>query len=179
MKILARLSNLVSRLGQTTFTITTDCNPADLERFIDKDLTVELKVKRKKRSLEANAKFWACLQELADAFGEKTDELYQKELEAYGKSDMIYILPDAVEDFKQSWVYDHHGHVRDIGTTDIVGADGSVTTMEILICYYGSHTYNSKEFARLLQGVIDDMDNAGIPSYEMRMILKDLNDTDN
>lgn len=56
MKLRAVISDLTRKFKETTFTVKADCNPADLESLQGKDLDIEIKVHRKHRSLQANAK---------------------------------------------------------------------------------------------------------------------------
>lgn len=46
-----------------------------------------------------------------------------------------------------------------------------------VLCYFGSSTYNSKEFGLLLNDIIEDMKAMGIPlptSEEMQIALKEV-----
>ena len=46
-----------------------------------------------------------------------------------------------------------------------------------MLCFYGSSTYNTEEFARLLNGVIDDMHDMQLetpPDAEMRALLEQM-----
>lgn len=180
LRIRAKISNLVKRFKESSFTVTTDCNPEDLEQFLDCDLEIELKVHRKKRSLDANAKLWACLTELASVLHFKTWDMYLTELIAYSpKFTQISIVPEALQDFKKEW-----RAVDVVGTKEVpvkytdpdTGYPVETTQTRLIVnCYYGSHNLDSKEFSVLLNGVIQDCDAAGIPSYEMRRLLKEIN----
>ena len=46
-----------------------------------------------------------------------------------------------------------------------------------LLCFFGSSTYSSSEFSKLLEGVINDMKDLGLmppPSSDMRRALEEL-----
>lgn len=111
-----------------------------------KVLQVQINVKRKKRSLDANAYLWVLLGELARVLHTDKDELYLQMLERYGVYTHIVVKPQAVEKVKAEWKA-----VRELGPVTINGQTGIQ-----LQCYFGSHTYDSKEFSRLLDGVIDE-----------------------
>lgn len=123
--------------------------PEALEQFIDKELEITIKPYRKKRSLDANAFLWACLGEMAAALRTDTWSMYLYMLERYGKYTYILINPDAVETMQKMW-----------RETKIVGEQGGMVQM---LCYFGSSTYNTKEFSRLLDGVVVEMKQMNIP----------------
>lgn len=117
------------------------------ERLSDgKSLQVEIDVKRKKRSLNANAYLWTLLGKMADVLKTDKDSLYIEMLSRYGVFTHIVVKPHAVERVKQEW-----RTVRELGQVTINGQQGIQ-----LQCYFGSHCYNSKEFSVLLDGVIDE-----------------------
>lgn len=111
-----------------------------------KVLQVQINIKRKKRSLDANAYLWVLLGELARVLHTDKDELYLQMLERYGVYTHIVVKSQAVEKVKAEWKA-----VRELGPVTINGQTGIQ-----LQCYFGSHTYDSKEFSRLLDGVIDE-----------------------
>lgn len=109
------------------------------EKYKDKEIDIEFKTHRKKRSLDANAYMWVLLGEMARVLETDKDSIYLKELERYGVYDVINIPVEADFDkFKQSWRL-----CREIG---IVFVD-DIPYRQVM-CFYGSHTYDSNEFPR-------------------------------
>lgn len=125
----------------------TEGNAEDIETLSEKDLTIELKQYRKSRSLNANAMLWACLGEISAVLGTNKWDLYLQALKNYGQYTMIEIEPEALQKFKSIY-----RECEDVGAHLVNGRE-----MRQVLCYYGSSTYNTAEFARLLDGVIDDM----------------------
>ena len=123
------------------------------ERYLDVPVKVEIKKYKEKRSDEANRMFWACISDLADALQIDNWEMYLREIKKYGKYTSLFIRKDALEDFKKMW--------REV---EIVGEKKDKDGTEYLevLCFYGSSKYDSKEFARLLSGVIEDMKDVGL-----------------
>lgn len=117
-----------------------------------KELEVQVAVKRKKRSLNANAALWALLGEMAGVLHTSKDELYLEMLDRYGVFTHVVVKPQAVDRVKQEW-----RTVRELGPVTINGTTGIQ-----LQCYFGSHTYNTLEFSRLLDGVISEAKEIGI-----------------
>ena len=136
----------------------TNGNLEDIEKLKGKDLTIGLSRYRKKRSVDANAFLWKCLGDMAAVLGVTAWDMYLYSLERYGKYTYIQILESAYEDLKRMW-----------RETKVVGDFMSVNPitgdrekyLEVL-CFFGSSTYNSKEFSRLLEGVISDMEQMGL-----------------
>ena len=121
---------------------------ARLEELQDKELKCTLVQWRKHRSKDANALLWACFGKMAATLGGDKEDYYLQALRKYGKFTMLSVKPEAYDYFKQTW-----------RTCEIVGERNG---MYDVLCYFGSSTYNTKEFAVLLDGVIEDMKAAGI-----------------
>lgn len=177
LKLRARIKELTAA---GDIRLETNADPAEAEKYKDKDLDVEVKVHRNHRSLDANACLWACLGELAGALGFSNWDMYLIELKAYGQFSQVKVWAEALPDLKRHWreievVADREVEVR---TQDAAGYPMTEERTEYIVnCYYGSHTYNTKEFSRLLSGVIEDMKAAGLtppPSQEMRRMLREM-----
>lgn len=126
----------------------------DVSSLLGVDLRLEAKKWREKRSLEANRLLWACLGEIASAL--KTDDwsVYLMMLERYGVKTYGVFNPKAIDTVKAS--------VRtyiDLGEIEVNGQKGH----QLLICF-GSSTYDTKQFSRLLDGVISEMEEMGLPT---------------
>lgn len=117
-----------------------------------KTLTVEIKVKRKRRSLDANAFLWEVLADMAAKLKTSKDELYLIMLERYGVFDHYIVKPVAVDRVKRQYKV-----VRDLGKVTVNG----VTGIQLQV-YPGSSTYDSKEFSVLLDGVLSEAKEMGL-----------------
>lgn len=115
-------------------------------------LDVEIKVHRNRRSLNANAYLWVLLGKLADVLHTNKDDLYLLMLERYGVFTHIIVKPEAVERVKAEW-----RTVRELGK----GRVGNLEGVQ-LQCYFGSSTYNTKEMATLIDGVVSECRDVGI-----------------
>lgn len=109
---------------------------------------------KESRSLDANKLLWACIGKLAAAMRADKWDIYLLMLKRYGKYTYICVKPEAVESIKKQW-----REVEEIGEIDINGQ-----TATQLLCYYGSSTLDTQEFSVLLDGVISEMKEAGIPT---------------
>jgi hypothetical protein len=127
---------------------------SDLKEIIakGKELLVEIKQYRHNRSLDANAYMWVLLSKMADVLHTSKDELYLEMLGRYGVFTHIVVKPNVVDRVKQEW-----RTVRELGEVKINGQIGVQ-----LQCYFGSSTYDTKEFSVLLEGVISEAKEIGV-----------------
>ena len=156
MKLRGRIKNIAKDLitGQCDVTVTlTEGAAGDVAALADKDLSIEMKQWRNGRSLDANALLWACIGDMVKALGGDKWEYYIRALREHGQYTLIQIKPDALEKFKKMY-----RECEVIGSRIIDGNE-----MLQVLCYYGSSTYDTKEFSVLLDGVLQDMRQAGIP----------------
>lgn len=154
MQIRAKLND-VSRAQSGRYLISLEvieANMGELEKYQDKELALELKQWREKRSLNANALLWACINDITNAFGGDKWNVYLQMLRKYGQYTFIEMPEAALPKFKKMY-----------RECDVVGSryTDSGDMLQVL-CYYGSSTYDTKEFSVLLDGVIDDMKAAGL-----------------
>ena len=122
---------------------------------------------REKRSLDANALLWACLSDIANAMTPPADkwDVYLIMLKRYGKFTYICVKPNVVEAVKAQW--------RECEVVGEVNINGQKAVQ--MLCYFGSSTYDTKEFSRLLDGVISEMKEMGLEapaSEDMRRALE-------
>lgn len=126
----------------------------------DKNLDLELKTHREKRSLNANAYFWVLLGKMATKLKTSQNELHNIMLARYGYIEIIEGNPVTVplrEDIDPNKLEGIHlkstGHI----TTNSKG--------KRFINYFlmrGSHTFNTEEMAHLIDGVISEAQELGI-----------------
>ena len=124
----------------------------DIDKYIDKTVDVEIKVHREKRSLDANAYLWVLLQKIAEVVKSTKDEVYLQMIKRYGQfAPMICPLSKA-DAIKRTF-----RNTEDIGEIEINGKKGFQ-----FLGYPGSHTYDTKEMATLIDGVVSECKELGI-----------------
>lgn len=131
----------------------------------EEKLNIKVTKYRKKRSVDANALLWSCLGQIAAVLEADKWDVYLQMLKRYGKFEHIYAKPKAVEALKAQW-----REIEVVGKKDIDGKE-----MYQILCYFGSSTYDTKEFSVLLDGVISEMKEIGLEtptSEEMRRSLE-------
>ncbi len=132
-------------------------------------LSLEIKRYRRKRSLDANAYYWVLCTKLARVLQVSNQEIHNQMLRRYGQPEIFegkaafITIPDAEPaEKKVNNAMDYHlqptSQVRE-------GLDGVVYRTYKLL--RGSHTYNTEEMARLIDGLISECKDAGIPDAEI------------
>lgn len=107
---------------------------------------------RKKRSLDANGMLWACLGEIAAHLRADKWDIYLLMLKRYGKFTHIIVKENVVDAVKAQW--------RETEVVGEITVNGQKAVQ--MLCYFGSSTYNTKEFSVLLDGVISEMKEMGL-----------------
>lgn len=132
-------------------------------------LNISISAYRGKRSLDANATLWYCLSEIAGALGADKWDIYLEALKRYGKFTHIVVKETAVEAVRKQW-----RECEDMGKAWVIGEQGKPVEGVQMLCYYGSSTYNTEEFSKLLNGVISEMVEMGLEPPASREVEKAL-----
>lgn len=123
---------------------------------IDKDQEIE--VKRKKRSKNANSYYWTLLQQLCQEMNLDVIQEYRRRVKELGIFRQWEIDTENVSTFETMWcktgVAWFTEKVEEIGEKTIINA------------YYGSSSYNSKQFSRLLDNLVQDCRSVGVKTLE-------------
>lgn len=135
-------------------------------------LNIELKKYRKHRSLDANAYFWKLLTELCELVGIDTVEEYKRRVKELGIFRQFKIEKDNIKTFEKMWTAQGIAWFCEVADTTYIGN----TEFKIINAYYGSSSYNSKQMARLIDGVVQDCKEYEIetkPRAEIDSLLKE------
>lgn len=126
----------------------------------DREKIFEIKEKKAKRTLTQNAYYWVLLHELAKALKIDNDTAHKMMLERYGVYEVISVQSgiDLTGYFK---------YFDEIGSGTVNGKQ--FTHYKI---FKGSSQMDSKEFAVLLDGLISDCEELGIPTFTREEIAK-------
>ena len=137
---------------------------------------LNIKVFRKKRSLDANAKLWALLSDLSVVLRIPPEEIYQGYIpDVGGNYRIIPVKPEDIPEWEKDWCRGHIGRmVDDMGpciSKDLAGYHN-------LKLYRGSSEYDSATFSRLLELVMQDCRQLGIETLSEReksLLLEGIN----
>lgn len=143
-----------------------DANPTEeLQTLMNENLDIKIGKHRERRSLNANRLLWECIRQIAVEMRTDKWSVYLKLLRDYGEYTYICVPPGAVPMVRRQW-----RECEEIGEIDIHGRKAVQ-----MICYYGSSTYDSKQFSVLLDGTKTEMEQIGLtppPSEHMRRVIE-------
>lgn len=121
-----------------------------LDDYKDKDLDIEIKEHKEKRSLNANALLWKLCNELGNRLRISKEEVYLNALRHYGQSEIVSVETSVN-------VKGYFKYYDEIGTGTVKGKD--FTHYKV---YKGSSEYNTSEMSVLLDGVVGEAKEQGI-----------------
>lgn len=129
------------------------------DKLRDKDVEVEVKQFRQKRSLDASAFCWALCRDIGQALYPPLakEEVYRHAIRAVGVYEPLPIREDALERFSEIWSGKGTGWFVDVVD------DSKLKGYKRVNAYFGTSTYNSKEMSTLIDYLVDDAEQMGLP----------------
>lgn len=115
-------------------------------------LTIQAKPFRKKRSLNANAYAWKLITNIADALRASKDEIYLKMLKRYGQSELISVISNIR-------IGDYVKYYEQAGESTLNGK-----LFKHYRVYKGSSEFDTREMAVLIDGIVSEAKELGIPT---------------
>ena len=131
-----------------------------IKGLMNRQYTLEIKQFRKKRSLDANQKLWALINEMSTILKLTPEEIYQGYIPDVGNNYRVFpVKPEDINEFAADWCNGHIGRmVEDMGPCRLRDLRG----YHNLRCYKGSSEYDTHTFSRLLNLVMQDCRQLGI-----------------
>jgi len=176
MKIKAQsIRVMISLGGQVEYIITSkDLPKAEIDELTQltvngKELSVEIKPYRKKRSLDANAYCWVLCQKLSEKLNCTKEDVYKEAIRKAGQFDFIAVTETATEQFIKAWQSKGLGWYAEASESKIDGC-------KKVMVYYGSSVYDSKEMAHLIDYIVSECKEQGIetlPPWEVERLKKE------
>lgn len=133
-----------------------------LDLNLEKDYTIEIKVTRQKRSLDANALFWKLISKLGEKLNKSDDEVYREIIRDNGVFEIVPIREDAIETWVRNWSY--RGKDRKVNgwICEDLGECRNIPGYHYIKSYFGSSSYDTKQMSRLIDAVIRECKDHGI-----------------
>jgi hypothetical protein len=159
IELLYKQNNLVIPVNKGDFnavhSLLTDLGTIDPK----KDYEVSISLKKKKRSLDANAYLWTLLGKLGSAVTPplSKERVYQKYIKDFGVYQIVPIREDAILRWCVIWENQGLGWL-----CEDMGECKNTKGYHNILCYYGSSTYTTKEMSRLIDAVVEDCREMGI-----------------
>lgn len=127
----------------------------ELENIKDNKKLYRFEPYKEKRSNQANKYFWELLGQLCLEMGLDTIEEYKKRVRQLGVFRYWEIDKNNVATFNKMWSENGIAWFTDIVDIAETGKIG-------INAYYGSSSYNTKQMAKLIDGVVQDCKSIGI-----------------
>lgn len=120
---------------------------------IDKnaDYSIEIKRKRRKRSLDANAYAWVLIKKLAETLRESMTIVYRRIIADMSVFQIVPIRKDAVPKWVDIWTHKGLGWI-----CEDMGECKNTPGYHNIKCHYGSSTFDSKEMSLFIDLVIQE-----------------------
>lgn len=124
----------------------------------DRLYVAELKEKRKKRSLDANAYFWVLAGKLGAKLGISPEEVYRQYIRDVADNYVIQpVRPDMLERWDRIWCVGHLGRM-----TEDMGPCRTISGYNNVRCFFGSSDYDTVQMSRLINLIVEDCKAQGI-----------------
>lgn len=126
----------------------------------DREKLYEVREHKQKRSLTANAYFWVLVNEIANVTKQSKDEIHLQMLKEYGQNEVFSIRSDI--DVSRYLKY-----YEEIGKGKVNGKE--FTHYRV---FKGSSEMDSREMAILIDGVVQEAEQLGIPTLTPNEIAR-------
>ena len=147
--------------GKYIITAEVEGDPRALfDRLKDVAIDIDIKKHSEKRSLDANAFCWALCSDIGKALRPPLpkEEVYRNAIKGLGKYDLYLSKEESAEEFSTAW--------SKIGTgwfVEKAGESKEHPGFVWMFAYKGSSCYDSKEMSVLIDGLVDDAEQMGLP----------------
>jgi hypothetical protein len=156
--MIGHLKDLTRNMDGTynlTVTVNGDCR-AVWDEYREKEVDVEIKRHRQKRSLDANAYCWTIINKIAEKMRIDKAEVYRESIRAIGgTSEIVCIQDKAVESLRRGWEKHGIGWQTETMPSKIPGCTN-------VVLYYGSSTYDKAQMQRLTELIVNECEAQGI-----------------
>lgn len=158
--MVGKLQNLtVNRDGTQNITIRLNTDFRETyDELKDMDINVVIKKYAKQRSLDASARAWVLIDQIAEKTGAKKYEVYRHAIkEIGGVSDIVCVQERAVDMLCRNWQEHGQGWMTEVNDSKLPGCKN-------VTLWYGSSVYNTKQMSTLIDSLIQDAEALGIPT---------------
>jgi len=156
--------------GKTEYILTSQDRPTpELNDLADKELSVEIKPYRARRSLDANSYCWVLCQKLSEKLNCTKEDIYKEAIRKAGQFDFIAVTESAADQFLKAWQSKGLGWYAEALESKIEGC-------KKIMVYYGSSVYDSKEMAHLIDYIVSECKELGIETMTPAEISRMMNE---
>lgn len=133
------------------------------------EVSIEIKKAAKKRSRDANAFAWVLIDGIAEKMHITKTEVYKAAIrEIGGVSETVCVQDKAVDRLREGWEKNGIGWQTETMPSKLAGCTN-------VVLYYGSSTYDTQQMSRLIDLLIQEAEQLGLPTMsakeEARLLL--------
>lgn len=126
----------------------------------DKEKIFEIKERKAKRTLTQNAYYWVLVNELANCLRKSKEEVHFDMLKDYSQVELITVKSNVdIKGFVRYYEFEREANISEV-------------KFNVYKVYKGSSEMNKKEFSVLLEGIIQEAKQQGIPTLTKNEIEK-------
>lgn len=134
---------------------------------ITKDIEFKMQVKRRKRSLDANAYMWQLCGEIARMIHSTRGEVYKLAIKEAGVSELHLVRDDAVDTMLERWNRLGLGYIAEVAYKSQKNPGSTA-----VIFWYGSSAYDTREMAHLIDFIVREAKELGIETLTPSEIMQ-------
>jgi hypothetical protein len=124
----------------------------------------EITLRSKRRTVNANAYAWTMMGQLAAKLRMKTADVYRQYVQNIGdNTDVVLVREDRMDAWDDAWCAGHIGRM-----TEDLGRSRRYPDYHNVRVYYGSSDYDRDQMAHLLDMIVADCNEQGIPTVTER-----------
>lgn len=120
-----------------------------------KQLSVEIKLYKQKRSLDANSYCWVLCQKIAEVIRSTKELVYQSAIRDVGQFEMLAVQESAAEQFINVWNSRGLGWYAEEMGSKIHGC-------KKIVAYYGSSCYDTHAMSVLIDYIVSEAKSIGV-----------------
>lgn len=149
----------MNRDGTQNITITVQANfREEFDELADKEINVEIKRYNKNRSLDLNSYCWVIIDKIAEKTKIKKTEVYRNAIkEIGGVSTIVCVKDEAADALCKNWSEHGTGWITEQTKSKIPGCTN-------VTLWYGSSVYDVKQMSALVDSLLQDANELGIPT---------------
>lgn len=131
----------------------------------DKNYELVIEKQKNKRSNDANAYYWELVGQLSDKLGIPPKDIYRSHIKDVGGNyEVLPIREDVVDFWIDTW------EKRGIGWCSEIIGESKLRGYVNVICFYGSSTYSTKQFSKLIEICTQDCKEQGIDTMSPKEV---------
>ena len=149
----------INRDGTQNITITVNTDFREMfDELFDSEIKIDIKKYNPRRGLDANARCWVLIDQIAERTGVKKYEVYKNAIkEIGGVSDIVCVKEIAADTLCRNWQEKGEGWMAEKSPSKLPGCVN-------VTLWYGSSVWDKKQMSDLIDSLVQDAESLGLPT---------------